>query len=47
MMNNICDYLPRNELIITELKKCIDDNRKILILSNRKSQLNTIEKLIK
>jgi superfamily II DNA or RNA helicase len=46
MMNNICDYLPRNELIITELKKCIDENRKILILSNRKSQLNTIEKLI-
>ena len=46
MMNNICYYEPRNILIVDEIKKCIDDNRKILVLSNRKSQLETIFNLI-
>ena len=46
MMNNICNYTPRNELIVTEIKKTIDDNRKVLILSNRKSQLESIFDMI-
>ena len=46
MMNNVCDYLPRNKIIVEEIKKAIDENRKILILSNRKSQLSTINELM-
>lgn len=46
MMNNICNYTPRNELIVTEIKKTIDNNRKVLILSNRKSQLESIFDMI-
>ena len=43
MMNNICNYLPRNNLIIEEIKKLVEDDRKTLILSNRKSQLKFIK----
>ena len=46
MMNNVCDYYPRNELIVNEIKTCIDEKRKILILSNRKNQLQTINEMI-
>jgi superfamily II DNA or RNA helicase len=43
MMNNICDYIPRNNLILDEIKILVKENRKTLILSNRKSQLKFIK----
>jgi superfamily II DNA or RNA helicase len=48
-INNICNYKPRTLLIIEILKSILatDKDRKILILSERKNQLKTIEDLIK
>jgi superfamily II DNA or RNA helicase len=47
-INNICNYKPRTLLIIDILKSILktDKDRKILILSERKNQLKTIEELI-
>jgi superfamily II DNA or RNA helicase len=49
MINNICNYMPRNQLIIKLLKDVLDKEpeRKILILSERKNQLKILEQFIK
>ncbi len=48
MINNICNFEPRNEYIIKILKRIFDiePDRKMLILSERRQQLNTIEKMV-
>lgn len=48
MINNIASFEPRNNFIIEILKKIINKEsfRKILILSERRQQLNTIENKI-
>jgi superfamily II DNA or RNA helicase len=47
-INNICNYKPRTILIINILKEILEkeNERQILILSERKSQLNYIEELL-
>ena len=37
MINNICAFVPRNEIIIDEIMKCYQDGRKTLILSDRRA----------
>ena len=39
MINTICDYEPRNQIIINEIEECIKEGRKILILSDRRNHL--------
>ena len=39
MINTICDYEPRNQIIINEIEECIKEGRKILILSDRRNRL--------
>ncbi len=39
MITNICMYEPRNKIILEEVDKCISENRKILILSDRRDHL--------
>ena len=48
-INNICSFKPRTLLIINILKSILkeENDRKILILSERKNQLKDIEELIK
>ena len=48
MLNNICNYQKRNDLIITIIKDILKEHkqRQILILSDRKSQLNMYIKLL-
>lgn len=48
MVNNICNYKPRTLFIINILIDILekDNNRKVLILSERKNQLKDIEELI-
>ena len=43
MINNICECVRRNKIIISELKTLIGDGRKILILSDRKEHLNYLK----
>tara|TARA_R110002074_G_scaffold35018_6_gene95845 strand:- start:13190 stop:14593 length:1404 start_codon:yes stop_codon:yes gene_type:complete len=44
MINNICNYLPRSNLIINEIKKLYEEGRDILYLSDRRENLNYIHK---
>jgi len=44
MINNICEYLPRTELIIDQIKKYHGQGRYILILSDRREHLNIMYK---
>lgn len=48
MINNICDHEPRSLFIVDMVKDILikDPNRKVLILSDRKSQLTTILRLL-
>ena len=48
MLNNICNYEKRNNLIINIIKEILEEHekRQILILSDRKNQLNYIYKNI-
>ena len=46
MINNICGYLPRTKKIVTETLKCLEEGRKILILSDRREHLKTIKSLL-
>ena len=39
MINNICNYLPRTNLIIDKTKLLLDEGRKVLILSDRREHL--------
>ena len=46
MINNICEYYPRTELIVSFVKKYFEEKRSILILSDRRSHLNLLAKII-
>ena len=46
MINNICDYYPRTELIVSLVKKYHDEKRSILILSDRREHLKKINEKI-
>ena len=48
MLNNICNYQKRNDLIINIIKETLNEHkqRQILILSDRKNQLNYIHNII-
>ncbi len=46
MINNICEYLPRTNKILNEIEKCLDEGRKILVLSDRRKHLEDIFGLI-
>jgi len=48
MINNICSFVPRLQYIIQVLKRVLtnEPDRKVLILSERRGQLNAIEKMI-
>ena len=39
MINNICSCEKRNQIILEEIKNLMDENRKVLILSDRKEHL--------
>jgi len=49
MINNICDYLPRTILICNLIKEilAIESERRILILSDRKNHLTSLERVIR
>tara|TARA_B100000795_G_scaffold141103_1_gene105642 strand:- start:77 stop:1537 length:1461 start_codon:yes stop_codon:yes gene_type:complete len=44
MITNICMYKPRNDIILNEVYKCIEEERKILILSDRRDHLKILHK---
>ena len=46
MINNICDYLPRSEIIIDLIKKYNQEKRSILILSDRRNHLELLYKTL-
>ena len=46
MINNICNYLPRTELIIELTLKYNKEGRNVLILSDRRGHLVTISELL-
>ena len=46
MINNICGFLPRTILIIKQLEMCLDEGRKILMLSDRREHLKVLNDLI-
>ena len=46
MINNICEYLPRTELIVELVKKHKNEGRNILVLSDRRGHLELIYKLL-
>jgi superfamily II DNA or RNA helicase len=43
MINNITLFIPRLHVLISEIKKCLDDGRKILVLSDRRDHLKNIK----
>ena len=47
MINNICSYYPRTQLIVQTVKKYHDEKRSILILSDRRDHLNLLAVMIK
>ena len=47
MINNICNYYPRTQLIVQTVKKYYDEKRSILILSDRRDHLNLLKDMIK
>ena len=46
MINNICNYLPRTDMIIQLIYQYHQEGRTVLILSDRREHLNTIYKLL-
>ena len=46
MINNICEYLPRTELIVELTKKHQKEGRYVLILSDRRGHLNLMYKML-
>ena len=47
MINNICDYIPRSELIISLIQQYQKEGRNILILSDRRGHLDLLYKMLK
>jgi superfamily II DNA or RNA helicase len=46
MINNICEFYPRTQNIITHLADCLKDGRKILMLSDRREHLKVVHSLV-
>ena len=46
MINNICGYEPRTDLIINEIKENLEEGRKILLLSDRREHLKLMKEKI-
>ena len=46
MINNICSFIPRTEIIVNEIQLLCKENRKILVLSNRVSHLKDMHILL-
>ena len=46
MINNICDFEPRTELILNEIKADLEEGRKILLLSDRREHLKILKEKI-
>jgi len=46
MINNICEYYPRTELIVSLVRKYFEEKRSILILSDRRDHLNQLAEMI-
>ena len=48
LINNICEYLPRTQMIVDELDSILkkESDREVIILSDRRNHLNIIEKLL-
>ena len=44
MITNICLYKMRNEMLLKEIEECVKENRKILILSDRREHLKLLNK---
>jgi superfamily II DNA or RNA helicase len=44
MITNICSFIPRNQIILEEVDKCVEEGRKILILSDRRDHLKYLHK---
>ena len=49
MINKICEFPPRNHRIVQVLKKVLEDepNRKVLVLSERRTHLQDLESLLR
>jgi hypothetical protein len=49
MINNVCEFMPRNHMIIQVLQECLakEPGRNTLILSERRSHLEIFEQLLK
>ena len=43
MINNICEFAPRNDILIEEIKNCFLEGRKTLVLSDRRNHLKDIK----
>ena len=46
MINNICSFIPRTEIIVNEIQELHKEKRKILVLSNRVSHLKDMHILL-
>ena len=46
MINNIAFYQPRTEFIIKKVVECVEEERQILILSDRKEMLKDLENML-
>lgn len=46
MINNITGFKPRTLLIIGEIHRCLEEGRKILVLSDRRDHLKDIKELV-
>jgi superfamily II DNA or RNA helicase len=46
MINNICAFLPRTQIMINEIEMCLKEKRKLLVLSDRREHLKTIKLLV-
>ena len=46
MINNVCEFQSRDNVIVSHVNKLVLDDRKILVLSDRKSQLKNLESLL-
>jgi superfamily II DNA or RNA helicase len=44
MITNICLYNKRNQILLKEIEECVKENRKILILSDRREHLKLLNK---
>lgn len=46
MINNITAFKPRTNIIVDEIHRCLEEGRKILVLSDRRDHLKVIKELI-